>query len=122
VDYETLVRSVGVEHVQVVDPWDREATEAAIKSGLHHPGPAVIIARRSCLLLPEEKSKEHVHYWIDTEGCIRCEECMDTGCPAVVWQEDIDRPAIREWECAGCSLCAQLCPTEAIMVVEAVSS
>jgi indolepyruvate ferredoxin oxidoreductase alpha subunit len=122
VDYETLVRSVGVEHVQVVDPWDREATEAAIKSGLHYPGPSVIIARRSCLLLPEEKSKEHVHYWIDTDGCIRCEECMDTGCPAVVWQEDIDRPAIREWECAGCSLCAQLCPTDTIMVVEAVQS
>jgi indolepyruvate ferredoxin oxidoreductase alpha subunit len=41
VDYEALVRSLGVEHVAVVDPWDLEATEKAIESGLAHPGPAV---------------------------------------------------------------------------------
>ncbi len=120
VDHEALIRSLGVGHVQTVDPWDIEATRAAIESGLDHAGPSVIIARRSCLLLPEEKSKEHVHYWIDTDGCIRCEECMETGCPALVWDEDIDRPTIREWECMGCALCAQMCPAEAIMAAEEV--
>lgn len=120
VDYETLVRALGVEHVEVVDPWDIGATEKAIKAGLDHPAPSVIIARRQCMLLPAEKSKEHVHYWVDTDGCIRCEECMETGCPALVWQPDIDRPSILEWECVGCALCAQMCPVDAIAVAEGV--
>jgi indolepyruvate ferredoxin oxidoreductase alpha subunit len=120
VDYEELIRSLGVRHVAVVDPWDLAATEAAIRNGLAHPGPSVIIARRACRLLPAEKAKGQVHYWIDSDGCIRCEECMETGCPALVWQDDIDRPAIRDWECVGCALCAQMCPVEAITMAEAV--
>ena len=120
VDYEGLIRSLGVEHLAVVDPWDLAATEAAIKAALDHPGPSVVLVRRACMLLPAEKSREHVRYWIDTDGCIRCEECMETGCPAVEWRHDIDRPSIREWECMGCALCAQMCPTGTIMVAEAV--
>jgi indolepyruvate ferredoxin oxidoreductase alpha subunit len=72
------------------------------------------------MLLPAEKNKEHVHYWVDIEGCIRCEECMETGCPALVWEPDIDRPSIREWECVGCALCAQMCPVDVITVGEGV--
>jgi indolepyruvate ferredoxin oxidoreductase alpha subunit len=115
VDYEGLIRSLGVEHVEVVDPWDLEATERAIESGLAHPGPAVIIARRHCNLLPEEKAKERAAYEVVPEECILCEDCFETGCPALVWQDEL--PYIREWECAGCSMCAQLCPADAITLV-----
>ena len=41
---------------------DHACAEGAIAAGLAHPGPAVVIARRSCQLLPEEKAKEHVAY------------------------------------------------------------
>jgi len=115
VDYEGLIRSIGVEHVEVVDPWELEVTEKAIKSGLEHPGPAVIISRRSCMLLPEEKSKERVAFRVDEEECIQCEECMRVGCPALVWEGDY--PHVREWECVGCAMCAQLCLGEAIEAV-----
>jgi len=116
VDYEALIRALGVEQVTVVDPWDLEATERAVQAGLAHPGPAVIIARRHCRLLPVEKSEERVPYRVVLEDCILCEECMATGCPALVWEED--GPHIREWECTGCSLCAQMCSTEAIVLAE----
>ncbi len=116
VNYETLIRSIGVEHVAVVDPWDLEATEQAIKAGLKHSGPAVIIARRHCNLLPAEKAADRIPYQVDPDECILCEECFDTGCPALVWQDDM--PFIRQWECAGCSLCAQICPADAIDLVE----
>ena len=66
VDYETLIRSLGVEHVEVVDPWDLEATESAIKSGLAHPGPAVIVAQRHCNLLPEEKARPLIAKMLDS--------------------------------------------------------
>ena len=115
VDYEALIRSLGVAHVEVVDPWDLEATEKAIKSGLAHSGPAVIIARRRCVLLPEEKAREYVPYRVDTEECVLCEECFETGCPALVWEDDY--PYIREWECVGCAMCAQLCPADSIALV-----
>lgn len=117
VNYEDLIRSLGVEHVSVVDPWDLEATAAAIKSGLDHPGPAVIIARRSCRLLPDEKAKHTIPYQVEELNCIQCEDCMQTGCPALVWEGDT--PHIREWECAGCAMCAYLCPVDAICQVEA---
>ena len=115
VDYEKLIRSLGVEHVEVVDPWDLEATERAINSGLAHDGPAVIIAQRHCNLLPEEKARERVPYAVLPEDCILCEDCFQTGCPALVWEDDL--PYIREWECVGCSMCAQLCPADAIALV-----
>ena len=116
VDLEGLIRAVGVEHVEVVDPWDLEATESAVKSGLAFAGPAVVIARRHCNLLPAEKAAARSKFQVDPDECILCEECFDTGCPAIVWQEEM--PFIRQWECAGCSWCAQICPSEAINVVE----
>jgi len=116
VDYETLIRAVGIEHVEVVDPWDLETTERAIKSGLAHDGPAVVIAQRHCNLLPEEKAREKTAYAVVPEDCILCEDCFMTGCPALVWEDD--HPFIREWECVGCSMCAQLCPVDAIALTE----
>ncbi len=112
VHYEKLLEAIGVDHVEVVDPWDLEATKNAIQTGLAHSGPAVIITRRSCMLLPEQKLKEWVPYRVEEDECIQCEECMAVGCPALVWEDEY--PRVREWECTGCSLCAQLCPVDAI--------
>jgi indolepyruvate ferredoxin oxidoreductase beta subunit len=109
VDYETLARSVGVQHVEVVDPWDMSETGRAIDAGLAHPGPSLIIARRACMLLPLEKSRERTPYRVEADQCLQCEECLQTGCPALVREDDF--PVVREWECTGCSLCAQLCPS-----------
>jgi indolepyruvate ferredoxin oxidoreductase alpha subunit len=82
-----------------------------------HPGPAVVITRRACVLLPEEKAKDRIPYWVDEEACIQCDYCMESGCPALVMAGEY--PAIRDWECIGCAICAQLCPVDAILPVEA---
>jgi indolepyruvate ferredoxin oxidoreductase alpha subunit len=115
VNYEQLLQAIGVDHIEVVDPWDLDATKNAIRSGLEYSGPAVIISRRSCMLLPEQKLKEWVPYRVEEDECIQCEDCMAVGCPALVWENEY--PRVREWECTGCSLCAQLCPVEAIQQV-----
>jgi len=115
VDFEALIRSVGVEHVTVMDPWELKDMRRAVKDALAHPGPAVVIARRACVLLPEEKARERTPYWVDEEACIQCDYCMESGCPALVMVGDY--PRIREWECIGCDICAQLCPVDAIFPV-----
>lgn len=117
VDYEALIRSIGVEHVTVIDPWQLKDLRGAVKAALAHPGPAVVITRRACVLLPEEKAKERTPYWVKEEACIQCDYCMQSGCPALVWEGDY--PTIRDWECIGCDICAQLCPVDAILPVAA---
>jgi indolepyruvate ferredoxin oxidoreductase alpha subunit len=42
---------------------------------------------------------------------------MECACPALVWENGY--PKIREWECIGCAICAQLCPVDAILPVAA---
>jgi indolepyruvate ferredoxin oxidoreductase alpha subunit len=116
VDLEALVRAVGVRHVAVVDPWDLKSVRKAVKEAMADPGPAVVIARRACALLPEERGRDHVPYRVQEEACIQCDYCMESGCPALVRAGDY--PAIREWECIGCAICAQLCPVDAIVPVD----
>ena len=88
-----------------------------MKAALAHPGPAVVITRRACVLLPEEKAKTRTPYIVIEEECIKCDYCMQAGCPALVWEGDY--PKIRDWECIGCDICAQLCPVDAILPVAA---
>jgi ferredoxin len=52
---------------------------------------------------------------VDEEACIQCDYCMESGCPALVMVGDY--PRIRDWECIGCDICAQLCPVDAIFPV-----
>jgi indolepyruvate ferredoxin oxidoreductase alpha subunit len=72
------------------------------------------------MLLPEQKLAERVPYRVDEDECIQCDECMAVGCPALVMEEGY--PKVREWECTGCSLCAQLCPVDAIQLTGEESS
>jgi len=116
VDFEALIRSIGIQHLTVMDPYELKDMRRAVKDALAYPGPAVVIARRACVLLPEEKARERIPYWVDEEACIQCDYCMESGCPALVMVGDY--PQVRDWECIGCDICAQLCPVDAILPVE----
>ena len=60
VDLALLCRAVGVEHVQVVDPFDVKALEAAVRQETAREEPSVIIAQRPCALLKRVKYTGHV--------------------------------------------------------------
>ncbi|MCL6553536.1 MAG: indolepyruvate ferredoxin oxidoreductase subunit alpha [Firmicutes bacterium] len=123
VDLAALCRAVGVESVQVVDPYDVGATYRALEAALAAPGPAVVITNRPCVESPAKVRT--LPLAVRADACTACQACMALGCPAIVWvpqwyegrpKVDID-PAL----CMGCAVCAQLCPPGAIVLAAAAA-
>ncbi len=50
-DLEALVRAIGVEHIQIVDPLKLDDLEKALQEALNREEPSVIITKRPCVLL-----------------------------------------------------------------------
>ncbi len=106
---EGICVAAGIDKIDTIDPADLSATETAIRSALEHEGPAVVIARRPCVLLSPQREPA---YHVDTETCVRCGICVRLGCPAIGVEDA--QPQIDPALCTGCSLCAQACPKDAI--------
>jgi indolepyruvate ferredoxin oxidoreductase alpha subunit len=109
VDLETLVRACGVEHVAVVDAYNLSAVEKAMQDAMQCGAPAVVIARKPCILL--EKNRKVLPYGV-SEGCKNCKICMKLGCPAM--KNTADGVAIDANLCSACGVCAQVCKFDAI--------
>ena len=113
---EAIARAAGVENVSIVDPYDLKKTRAAIREAIASPGPAVVIARRRCVLLDRERPRAARR--IDPKRCTGCGACLALGCPAISEEtpkgEKRKRPVIITRLCAGCGVCAQVCPRDAI--------
>ncbi len=109
IDLEALIRSMGIEHVRVVDPYDLKACEEAVKEELQFEGPSVIISRRPCVLLKYVKHNPPLS--VDPEKCRSCKACMQIGCPALSMKKTA---VVDETLCVGCGVCKQLCGFNAI--------
>lgn len=115
VDMELLAKAIGVPRVRVVDPFDIEAVETAVKEETAADEPSVIIARRPCALL--KNVNYGAPYKIDSEKCKSCRMCMKLGCPAISFSEGT--AVIDNTLCNGCGLCANVCKFGAIVKEEA---
>ncbi len=117
VDLPALLRSLGVTDVATVDPYERDATTAAIKAALAFPGPSVVIAQRPCMLIPHEV-RPRVE--LDADACKACGACLRIGCPAIT-EHEVTRdgntrtmPEIDPLLCTGCAICASVCQFAAL--------
>ncbi|MDR7413956.1 MAG: indolepyruvate ferredoxin oxidoreductase subunit alpha [Armatimonadota bacterium] len=117
VDLAAVCRAMGVEFVRAVDPYDLGATFVALEEAIRYPGVSVVITNRPCVEAPVKVRDEP--FRVVLERCTACQLCMDLGCPAIVWTDETyeGRPkvAIRPDACTGCTLCAQVCPADAIV-------
>ena len=116
-----LVKAVGIENINTVDPNDLASVETAIKDAYAFDGPSVIITRYPCALKKFSKLDKSEftelfvkRYYVDEEKCIGCKKCLDCGCPAVSVKKEDKKAYIDPEACLGCSVCAQACPKSAI--------
>jgi indolepyruvate ferredoxin oxidoreductase alpha subunit len=119
VEFETLARAMGIENVHTVDPYDLGSVERALRASLDAEGPAVVIARRECALLPVARAG-WMALAVDEERCNGCGLCFQVGCPAIVRSSRLDEKTgraiarIDPMLCTGCEICAQVCVRKAI--------
>ena len=105
IDLEALCRAMGFNRVRVVDPYDLEACDKAVKEELAAAEPSVIISRRPCALLKYVKHAAPLA--VDPGKCKSCKACMRIGCPAVSMRDG--KACIDATQCVGCGVCEQLC-------------
>lgn len=110
IDLETLCRAVGINRVRVVDPYNLDECEKAVKEELAANEPSVIISRRPCVLLKNVKPNPPLK--IDADKCKGCRSCMRLGCPSISFADG--KAKIDATLCVGCGICKQLCKFDAI--------
>ena len=110
IDLEALCHALGFERVRVVDPYNLEECDNAIKEELAVDEPSVIISRRPCALLKSVKHSGPIE--INQDKCVGCKMCMKIGCPAISIRDG--KAQIDKTQCVGCNVCTQLCKVNAI--------
>jgi len=111
------VKQVGTsKYVKTVDPYDLKSTKEAIKEAMQIKGPAVIIARRECIIPVLRRREIGEIPVVIKDKCTGCKACaLLTGCPALVFEGETGKMRVDPLICTGCGLCEQLCPFNAIV-------
>ncbi len=121
-DIPAVCRALGVQFVKVVDPYDVAATYRALEQAVVSPGVSVVITNRPCVEAPVKVRDRP--YQVLEEKCIACQLCLNLGCPSITWSTSQDgwydgrrKVTIDPVTCTGCTVCAQVCPAEAMVPV-----
>ena len=121
VGLETLCRSLGIE-VEVVDPFDLEATTQKLLNLMDRGGGVrVLISRRECALVKAKTQRAAYKMRVDRDKCLGrncgCARLCTRVflCPGLIWDNQGQTAKIDEATCTGCGVCADICPASAII-------
>jgi indolepyruvate ferredoxin oxidoreductase alpha subunit len=116
VDYEELIKAIGVKWVRKVDSYDVPAMYQSFREAVAYRGVSVVISDRPCVLDPV-KIRGPV-FEVRQDGCTGCQMCMNLGCPSITWSDEMidghHKVKIDSATCIGCTLCVQICPSDCI--------
>lgn len=109
INIEQVLRGIGVQDVETVNPLDHEAAVSCVKELEDKPGVKAIIFKLPCIAVTKPGTPMHV----DISSCIHCKKCIrELGCPAIITEDG--NVSIDSSMCTGCGLCSQICPVHAI--------
>ncbi|MDI1471888.1 MAG: thiamine pyrophosphate-dependent enzyme [Thermodesulfovibrio sp.] len=120
---EDIVRSIGINFLEVTDPYDYEKSLTIIKEAKkflkERKEPAVVIFRHLCINTQEGlKSNPKKSVKISEELCKGCKFCINEfECPAIVFDEGTSKAMIDKTLCISCGCCIYICPTKAINLI-----
>ena len=125
VDIAALCKAMGAP-VVVGDPFALKETRETLNSLMEGGGGLkVLILKQSCALSPEKKGRKRYLIRVDELLC-RGDACGCNRlctrifrCPGLLWDRNKGKAQIDEVICAGCGVCAGICPAEAIRCEEA---
>ncbi|WP_300461619.1 indolepyruvate ferredoxin oxidoreductase subunit alpha [Desulfobacula sp.] len=113
VNIEQVVKALGVEHVSVIKPFKVKKSIETIKEALAFQGVSVIISQEPCMLYAKSLKLLTKRVFKVTDKCKDHRDCINTiACPSFYIEDD--KVKIDADTCAGCALCAQICPENAI--------
>jgi indolepyruvate ferredoxin oxidoreductase alpha subunit len=118
VDIEAVVKSLGVGYIKTVKPYNIRKTQEALEEAMKFRGVSVVIAKEKCVLYAKQlgQGKKTV-FQVNQDKCKNHRNCVnDLGCPAFYIEKD--KVYINADMCTGCSVCAQICPENAISPVK----
>ncbi len=108
ISIERLLTAMGVSSVETADPMQHTEAVDAVRRAAEQKGVRAVIFRSPCIAV-----KKSGNAFTINDKCIGCLKCVRSlGCPAIV--RDGKHVLIDAGLCTGCSLCAQICPVNAI--------
>ena len=118
---EDIVKGFGVDFLKIIDPYNislmvetlREA-HAYLTSDNHSAHkPAVIIARRECLLSVKGKHEALTDTINIEQDCVGCKKCIKLfDCPALTFNDEKRKITVDEGLCTRCGMCLLVCAME----------
>ena len=125
---ENVAKALGVGFVEVVDAFNVAEVEGAVERAVEYlksgEGPAVLVARGSCILVALREARleglKPPVYEVLEDRCRACGVCYNAfNCPAIQRVED-GKAWVDPLLCVGCSECEQICPFDAFKPAEDV--
>ncbi|MBW1704153.1 MAG: indolepyruvate ferredoxin oxidoreductase subunit alpha [Deltaproteobacteria bacterium] len=116
ISIEALVRGLGVKDVHVVKPFKLKKTIEAVRASMEYDGLSVIISQEICPLFAKATGqfKKSKPFHVNHNKCKNHRDCINLlACPAMYL--DGEQVEIDKNLCIGCSVCAQVCPENAIL-------
>ncbi len=121
---EDILKAIGFD-TYVINPMNvKESIEKVVKAfkEFKEGRYVAIVSRMKCALQAVRKARKMgvklPVYGINPDKCTGCLSCINLlACPAIVVPEGEKKPRILGELCAGCGLCASVCPFNAIEVV-----